>query len=615
MALEMRRGRLQSLFAYLPEQTYNWENNRGRFKGSSQVDTRPLDIPQGWIKRPLLRLLRGFAYAYNQEGVNWSGENVVKQGNFELLEPRTLRGEYYPRTFICSACGRSRESDDNPRYQRCSFCNEIMPQLRFVEYHRCGHIDGLKSPRCKNGCNDLMMLRGPNGVPIADARAVTDWRWRCSGCERRSRGVIYGCRTCRKGTVRVLPSDASQVYYPQYITVINPPSQADYQILESPSIYPAAIAQSLGLLPKGVDSLKDASDNVDSMMNRQTIRKTVASLFGLDIDNPAHQIEIDQETDRILSRRQSHSSPPDWEGVIDSLVMDDEEAFIEIGEECISLALALEAGPVTISDLVCSTTDSGLESLYDNCYPKVLERFGLASVTLLQEFPIAHVVAGYTREEFSPGTSDGLLDFNFFQARQGKYPMYGQRVTTEALLFQLSPDRVISWIMHAGLVDEGKVDSGALNWIFSNLLPVDNIFEAPNHHLTASILGLIHTFSHSVIRSLARLSGLKVDSLSEYMFPYNLSFLIYPGARSEFVLGGLEHVFRNNLDKCLNSMIEYYRCVFDPPCSQRGGACSVCIYIGEVACNRFNTALSRHYLFGGNLKDIAWRGYWDSFTA
>ena len=35
-----------------------------------------------------------------------------------------------------------------------------------------------------------------------------------------------------------------------------------------------------------------------------------------------------------------------------------------------------------------------------------------------------------------------------------------------------------------------------------------------------------------------------VDSLAEYLFPSNGAFLIYANTRSEFILGGLEHVFR-----------------------------------------------------------------------
>lgn len=608
MALIMKRGRLQSLFAYLPEQTYNWENNRGRFKGSSQVDTRPLDIPHGWIIRPLLRLLRGFTYAYNRAGQNWQGEDIIKRGEFELLEPRTLRGEYYPRMYICPACGRFSESDENPRYQNCYFCDKKKLQIRFVEYHRCGHIDGLKPPRCQNGCNGFMILRGPGGKSIADTRVVREWRWSCSNCRTPSRGVFYTCRTCRRETVRVLPSDASQVYYPQYITVINPPSQADYPVLESLAVYPAAIAQSLGLLPEGIDSLRMASNNVESTTNQQMIRQSIASLLGLDINDPTHQQEIDLEINRIMSRRQSVVSTPAWEEVVDSII-EDEEVQIEVGEECISLALAREASPVTISDLAHVEINDTIKLLYKSRYPQALKQFGLAEVTLLQEFPIAHVVAGYTREEFNPNNLDNLLSFNFFSAENGKYPMYGQRVTTEALLFRLDPSCVVDWLSYAGVIDNCAVEN-AIEEIFSRMKPIMSIFEPPQDILTTSILGLIHSFSHKAIRALARLSGLKTDSLSEYILPFNLTFIIYPGARSEFVLGGLEHVFRNYLDECLRSLVEQSRCVFDPPCSRSRGACAVCLFIGEVACERFNTALSRHYLFGGQLDEINWCGYW-----
>lgn len=606
MSFIMKRGRLQSLFAYLPEQTYTWEGNKGRFKGSSLVDSRPLDIPTSWLKRPLLKLVGGFAYSFKSMGQDWRGEEIIKAGDFELLEPRTLRGDYFPLMFICPVCGKVLKSDRKPHTLNCNICNIGMQQMRFIEFHRCGYIGGITPPRCKKGCKSSMNLKGPGDISIADARRVIDWRWICSGCRTQNR-VIRGCPVCRKGIVRVQPSDANPVFYPQYITVINPPSRSDYRILESPAIYPAAIAQTLGILPVGFDNLRKISNSMGTNFNRQAIRQQVAQLFNLEIDNPIHQAEIDKETDRIISKRKPDALPQDWEEKVEGIT-EDKDILSEFGEESISFILAKEASPVKISDLTM-ISNKYLRPLYEEAYPKALKHVGLTEIILLQEFPIAHIVAGYTREESDPRRVDGILNFNFFPAVEGKHPMYGQRVTTEALLFRLDPALVMNWLGYSGLINPSTKER-AMYQILSRMQSVTNVFEKPHDTWTASVLGLVHSFAHSIIRALARLSGLKVESLSEYLLPYNLAFLIYPGARSEFVLGGLEHVFHNYLDECLFSLTEVGRCAFDPPCSQRNGACSVCMFIGEIACERFNTALSRHYLFGGHLDGINWRGYW-----
>lgn len=608
MALEIRRGRLQSLYRYMPEQTYNWPD-RGSFRGQPDVDARPLDIPKGWIKRPLRRLLRGFTRAHQDAGRAWRGEEVIERGEFELLEPRTLRGELFPRTFACPRCGRFISSEDRPDRVRCFECDIRMRQVVHVEYHRCGYLGGLLPPRCDSGCNSPMTLTGPNGKSIADVRAVGEWRWACSRCRRPSRGVIHGCPECRRGTVWVMPSDANRVYYAQYVTVINPPSETDYAVLESPSVYPAAIAQSLGLLPSGLAGLRDAANSTGSQAGRDMIRAQLAQLLGLDPDEPTDRQKLEGEVERAAAIRSSSAAKAkDWEAAVTQLGLQ-EEVRAEIGEECVSLALAREAHPLSLDDLAAEAEGGPLEPLYRRRYPEALDRLGLAEVVLLREFPIAHVVAGYTREDSNPRNLDGL-EFSFFRGEGGPRPMYGQRVKTEALLFRLDPTQVVRWLHRSGVIGEPGDDSSAA-WLFSHLEPVTSIFEEPPDRLTASVLGLVHSFSHRAIRALAVRSGLAAESLAEHILLFNTAFLVYPGARSDFVLGGLEHVFRNFLHECLETMVDDPRCVFDPPCRQRGGACAVCMFVGEVTCERFNTALARHYLFGGRREGVDWRGYWE----
>lgn len=198
--------------------------------------------------------------------------------------------------------------------------------------------------------------------------------------------------------------------------------------------------------------------------------------------------------------------------------------------------------------------------------------------------------------------------------------MYGHRTVTEALLVQVDPDRIVTWLNSctstASASGEGlgePLEGDAKSWLFRNLRPVTSIFDDPQDLLTAGVLGLLHSMSHRFIAALTERSGLKADSITERILPYNGAFLVYPGGRSDFILGGLEHVFRNHLHEALTSAAEDdTRCVFDPPCDARGGACAVCMYLSEVSCERFNTALSRHFLFGGTSRNVRWQGFWDA---
>jgi hypothetical protein len=148
---------------------------------------------------------------------------------------------------------------------------------------------------------------------------------------------------------------------------------------------------------------------------------------------------------------------------------------------------------------------------------------------------------------------------------------------------------------------------------------VTDIFGPPDNRVTRAVLGLVHSVSHRVMKSLAARCGLNVDSLAEFLFPVNMAFLVYANTRSEFTLGGLEHVFRYDLQDAISELDAETRCVFDPPCRHSfGGACAACLYVSEIACTRFNTVLDRNMLFGSipALGDeprqmVTWRAYWN----
>jgi len=135
------------------------------------------------------------------------------------------------------------------------------------------------------------------------------------------------------------------------------------------------------------------------------------------------------------------------------------------------------------------------------------------------------------------------------------------------------------------------------------------------------VLGLVHSMAHRFMKALATRCGLNADSLAEYLFPSAAAFLIYANTRSEFVLGGIEHVFRFDLADALSELDADPRCVFDPPCRRSfGGACAACLHASEVACERFNTVLDRNLLFGTlppvngapapTPGEVTWRGFW-----
>ena len=588
MSLQMYRGRLQALFSYLPEQTFNWENRRLSFKGTADVDTRPANVPTVWLKRPLRRLLMPFVRRAAADGTTFPGLEVIESGSFEVLEPRKLRGEIFPETWICRTCDKFRVG----RRVNCGAHGE-MRQLGFVEYHRCGYVAGLEAPRCTNRCRGPFMLRGTS------SRQFADWKWVCSTCNRPAdRGVFRQCPHCRSGTVRVLRPDASPVYYAQYLKVVNPPTVGDMTVLDSPAVYPAAIAQGLGRLPPNIEGLRRAVNDTSTPSATGEARRKLMDDFGIDAE----------EADELLAKRASRAAAGnDWEGAVNALGLDD-EARADIGEECIELSLSLAASPLTFADLEKEAPSADLAELYRRDYPALISRLGVADAVLLREFPLAYIMAGYTRERRAPDET-GVV-FNFFQPVNGVYPMYGQRVVTEGVLFRLQPQRVVDWLVASGVIGDPDPGTNPTAWLYERLRPVESVFEPPKDRITAAVLGLVHSMSHRVVGALGDRAGLRRESLSEHLLPFNLSFIVYADTRSDFVMGGLEHVYRNYLSECLWGLPDAVRCVFDPPCNRGAGACAVCMYLSENSCERFNSALSRHFLFGGTHDGVTWTRYW-----
>jgi hypothetical protein len=123
-----------------------------------------------------------------------------------------------------------------------------------------------------------------------------------------------------------------------------------------------------------------------------------------------------------------------------------------------------------------------------------------------------------------------------------------------------------------------------------------------------------------MMKSLSTRRGLNIDSLAEHLFPLTGSFLVYANKRSQFTFGGLEYVFRRDLADALTELTAETRCLFDPVCRDRETACTACLFVSEISCARFNSALSRRVLFGGPASLVptaagtfggrAWTGFW-----
>jgi hypothetical protein len=126
---------------------------------------------------------------------------------------------------------------------------------------------------------------------------------------------------------------------------------------------------------------------------------------------------------------------------------------------------------------------------------------------------------------------------------------------------------------------------------------------------------LLHSICHALLATARRHTGYDSKSLTEYIFPMDLSFVIYVTSVQNYTSGGLLSLFQHYLLSWFDDASLFaFTCAFDPICSDNGGACSGCIQTA-IGCETFNHGLSRAYLHGGDVERThsmsLSRGFWD----
>lgn len=605
---ELERSNVQVLWRHLPGQPFNWGVTASVI-GRSPRQVAVLDVPEEWVAPMLRRLIEPFAQAGGSGPGAGSQLEVIDSGRFALLKAENGQAERFPNTYLCTTCEGFRKVRLRDPAPLCAGHGQ-MTQLSYVEVHYCGHLSELWAPRCERGCDRGMKLRN------TDRLRTGQWFWQCQRCQTRPRmPMTRQCQTCRSGNVQIIRVPQNSAYYAQQITVLNPPTRSTYGAVSHPDVYAAAIAQALGILSPGLDALSaagQAPQDLDDMVQQ------MASRMRLTRDNPLYDMILKQ-----VRATAGHESG--WRDQVEALRLKPGQVA-ELGEECLQLSLALDAGQITLDDLI-SDTNGDEQSAQNEACRRLFARHHIENITLLRELPVAFVVAGYTRGSDralsrTPRGDEIATTFRFFDDDgSSRFPMYGIRTETEGLLVRLDPQRVVEWLVASEVVADPGVDSpdAAQRWLFEVADPVTSPFAAPDNQISRAILTLTHSASHRFMKALAARCGLNVDSLAEYLFPSNLAFLIYANTRSEFILGGLEHVFRFDLAEALTELAAESRCVFDPPCRETGGgACAACLHVFEATCGRFNTVLDRNTLFGSiprphgavTTGEISWRPFW-----
>jgi hypothetical protein len=267
----------------------------------------------------------------------------------------------------------------------------------------------------------------------------------------------------------------------------------------------------------------------------------------------------------------------------------------------------------------------------------LLSTYGVREVRYLESLTMAIAAGGFTRQAVEPtgGWSPAPLRFNAFSdglsGTRDETPIYAQPVRTEGIWFRFDPCWFLRWaaqnlgwnppesaladprLAHAFIIQAAPALAGSPAYIRQL---TTNGSDNPQTRDAAHLSGLLHTISHSLLRTAQRGSGYNSLTLTEYIFPFDLSVLVSVVPRKTFITRGLRTAYEHGLPSWLEeAAVQSLTCAFDPVCSHRGSSCNACAQL-PLGCETHNHGVSRGYLHGGVVPKVIEqalrisRGFW-----
>jgi hypothetical protein len=566
------RSASQVLRTFLPQQTADLRG--GIYRVTDWSGASPLSIDDASVRRRLLREVRQFETHGNDNGF---AADLRRQQRLEVVELDPTRGvavERYPRVWLCPRCKRIGR-DGN---RACVCGSSRWGQLHFLGFHECGAVGEPRVPRCPT--HDEVALVGTTSTKTSDLRFI------CPVCQiQLQKGLGFQqCQGCRQGGLHWNVHKARTAYTPRGMVMVNPARPDRLQALATAGGPPKALEWVLSGMtahsPTTATGLPSAND----------LR---AQLLANHMDPAMVDLLVDQAA-KMGQLGQTVTTTP-----LDTAPAERREA---VEQEAMDIALALGESRMTIADLTASP-GSTLAHRYTHDYPAAVKRARLTGIDLVESFPVLNVMYGYTRGDNDPAACR-LVPFRHPQ-REG-YRLMGDLAETEALLVRLDPLLVARWLHQRGHTLPGwSPTNGDARMARAAIAAASDIPE-PGDSLDVPNVGsdvfiLVHSYAHRMIRRTAVFAGIDRDALNEYLVPSHLGFFLYASPRGDFVLGGLQSVFENNLHELLTQVVDAEsRCPLDPGCARGAGACSACLHLGETSCRAYNTFLDRRGLIAAD---------------
>lgn len=602
MPRRMSRGKQQVLLNYLPERTIDFEKI-----GTIARVHRIRGFPRSDLNLPLV--LRSVQEQLNtwQASYRPALQNVTSAADrFVLLEPKGIEAAMFPLVFWCQSnnCGHvSVRRDDPPRTAECPRCHvpRSLRQMRFVKVHRCGAIEPVAPPSCEQCHHSREMALTTRG-----SETIAGFQWICRGCNNRTSLFPGLCRQCdwpgadlTKKRMSIMVHRAAATYFPHQAVLLNQPGAEMAALLATRQWQAVAAGRFFGLRAAMGGRLVDfasANPGPTAQIGLSEDDKAALRVRGMSEEQIA---QYEQMQSVVFSGRQAAAQASTPQAIATELVRDSGVtwgAWENAGQEMIEALTPRENGTIHSIQGVPATAEGSFRE-------RAIGRLGIAELALITEFPITTAVYGYSRVDYQPDECY-VSPFPPDRDSGGKFPIYVNVTSADALLFRLDHHAVLEWLSANGMQVAIPATS---NRLLAERAAFVSMFDGIDlkqtigaiHPQARMVFGLMHTLSHAALRHAGLLCGLDPTSLAEYVLPRTLSLAIYSNQSFGATIGALTALFEQSMDDWLGRIVDTRRCLYDPVCSADNGACHACAHASETSCRFFNVNLGRQFLFGG----------------
>ncbi len=619
---EMERGVAQVLANFVPGDLFDY----GRYGITMMVDEwhhQEMDVDSRRVANHIEGRVTSFR---NGNRPPWS---ELDDARIDVFRPQQVYGEIFPTTMVCKRCDHVEYRDSAKSFQYTNgyctrgSCNGQLQQLSFVATHECGEIFTLTPSGCgAHGFDDIRLNRG---VP-EDMRT---WSFECGICHQRTGDLTAHCERCDERVRSAQPTNAGSVFYPQREVIVDIPhvgvkeNEIPYGE-EWTRILMAAHLGDIDLTEKDV-TLEDIAINDET---EEEVLEDLYDQFGEEWveenKEQALQIAMGNSPSRgtvVAQNRDRVELPAEGTDEIGS-------AYTAVAHELFTFLRATrgyEGSSMREEVQERHPTPRSLSEFADNdefvekypqakLYREKLERINVSNAWVVDNFPLLNTVFGYTRD--SPDASETTLRAFEHPYNLDALTVWGDRSPSEAIILELDRAAIVDWLVENDYLDESTApdtddDAELKRWFLNNFdnTETQNPFTPIEDEITDVVYRLVHSSSHSLMKTASEQCGLGADSISELLLPSVPAIVLYAQSMEHFALGGMFTLFKSRIHPWIDDAVDHAsRCIYDPACidDDEGAACHACLHISEFTCEYYNGALDRELLIGGGEHTPFW---------